>query len=344
MMGSFPVCRWCLAVVAVACLPALSIAQSAHFAVGGRCISYDGNVVQSIASTAGTSITSAWGTLADGRVAVNVGGLKSAVGADPSGAIKPSGGQLVLVSPDGNTSDVIASDVLRTYPSPSGDALALVSTPRKLSIWRDGKLTAVQTSGCVSMAAWSPDARHLVLTMYPEDWSPQAVDNAKTTVDFLRLQQSRLVLVDAGNGAPIADLTTEPGTNYGAFFSADGNDLFYIWLHTTENRGGLMKLTLDRDNHTSASAPAVQLTSVPGTPLGRVGTYVWTQGGTQLVFEAGMPDGSGVLWKMHADGTQPEQIGPGRRPQLITGGRVAYIQPNGVPAVLDAALKPEVAR
>ncbi|MFH0794692.1 MAG: hypothetical protein V2A74_11735, partial [bacterium] len=221
---------------------------------------------------------------------------------------------------------------------PKNSVVALISPARELTIWRDGVTHAVRVDGRVSAAAWSPDGRFAVLTVYPADWSVHAVNNAPTTDEFLRLQNSDLYLLDSSSMQIIGGLTDDPGTEYGAFFAPDGKSLFYIWLHSTENEGGLMRLGLGDDGGPPTSGASRQLThagaDVGQVPLGRVGTYLWLDDRSGMIFEAGLPDGSGEIWFMSQDGRQSRRMGEGRYPQRLAGGRIAYLAPDGTPSVL----------
>src|SRR5690606_10286581 len=103
--------------------------------------------------------------------------------------------------------------------------------------------------------------------------------------------------------------------------------------HITEDLGGLMRLDLDRDNGTSATAPAVRLTTAgdePGEiPLGRVTTYLWDETAQQLVFESGLPDGSGEIWTMTHTGQAPRKLGNGRKPQHAGNKTILYLETGG---------------
>jgi hypothetical protein len=318
-------------------------AGTAYFAQAGVLLAFDGSLSRTVSAPIAEvpaaqpkTISKYWGALADGALVISLGEAK----VDESHYGGPEGGtDLALLRADGTLESVIARDALRAYPAPVGRAIAVITADRHLAIYRDGRLHDVAVNGRVSNLAWSPDARRLVASMYPPDWSPDAVNNARTTEDFLRLQNSDLWLLDAEKPAPIRKLTNDPGTEYGAFFSTDGRDLYYIWLHVREDQGGLMKLTLDLDDATSASASPVQLTHAGNdageVPLGRVGTYLRADGGRQLVFEAGVPDGSGEIWAMSSDGSSAQHLASGRHPQSIGEGRFGYVDSVGKPQVLQ---------
>ncbi len=288
-----------------------------------------------------------WGALADGRLVVTFRpqtSPDSAADPEPHCSTHSPGSRAALVNPDGTLDAELGTGVLRAFPSPAGSTVALVSTDRNLSLWRDGSQTTITAPGRISNAGWSPDGRFLAVSAYPPDWSEGAVSSARTTAEFLRLQNADLHLFDTTRMAFVGQLTSDPGTEYGPFFSPDGRSIFYVWLHATEDRGGLMRLDLDRDGGTSATAPATPLTRAGNdageTPLGRVGTYVWRRSGTQLAFEAGRPDGSGEIWAMSADGRGAVRIAAGRKPQATGDAGVVFLDEKGVPQTVV----PEVRR
>jgi Tol biopolymer transport system component len=225
-----------------------------------------------------------------------------------------------------------------------GATVALISAERELSIWRDGRQTTVTAPGRISNVGWSPDGRYLAVSAFPPDWTEGAVSSARTTAEFLRMQNANLHLFDATRMAFVGQLTSDPGTEYGPFFSPDGRSLYYVWLHATEDLGGLMRLDLDRDDGTSASSPARQVTRAgndPGEiPLGRVGTYLWRRSGAQLVFESGLPDGSGEIWAMAADGRGAARIAAGRKPQAAGDAGVVFLNGKGVPETVVPEVRP----
>ncbi len=106
-----------------------------------------------------------------------------------------------------------------------------------------------------------------------------------------------------------------------------------------------MRLQLDLDNGTSASAAAVQITTAGEddgkVPLGRVGTYLFVKGTASLVFEAGLPDGSGEIWSMNKDGGGASFVAKGRKPQELADGSLAILAPSSSVQILSSA---EVAR
>jgi hypothetical protein len=288
-----------------------------------------------------------WGALDNGRLVVTLkpsAAPELAEADDHHWSVHSPGSPAVIVGGDGVSGELLCTNVLRAYPAPVGGRVALVSPGRELSIWQNDRCTTVTAPGKVSNAGWSPDGRFLVVSVYPPDWSEGSVSEASTTADFLRLQNADLYMYDAERGEFVSQLTSDPGTEYGAFFSRDGRQLYYTWLHITEDRGGLMRLDLDRDNGTSASAPAVQLTQAGNdageTPLGRVTTYLWANAGSRLVFEAGRPDGSGEIWSTNDNGTSSTRLAAGRKPQAIDDTTIVFMGSSGTPQVI----RPEAAR
>lgn len=284
-----------------------------------------------------------WGALSDGRVVATLkpdAGTSSEEGSDSSDHSHGNAGPLALLSRDGTVDEIlITSDVLRAFLSSGRDAIAAVTPERRLFLWNaspsaGGSLKEVQIDGRVSHASWSPDGRRVAATVYPPDFSPEAVARARNNDEFLRLQNSDIYLIDAATGLVLSRLTSDPGTDTTPFFSPDGSQLYYHWLHERENRSGLMRLTLDRDNGTSASVPAEQLTQggaeAGQVPLGRVGTYLFADSGRTLLFEAGVSGepGAGEIWAMSPDGTTPRPLLRGRKPQLLSDGSVAVLAPS----------------
>jgi hypothetical protein len=344
-----PTCRRAVCVAASLALMTSFVSwggETAHFVVEGRLVAFDGAAVRKVALSADlrttiplSKIERVWGSLPDGRVIVSLP-LETPNGSDdPSGRDEPLRGPFLLVRPDGSVDAVLPENVLRAFPSPATGDIALITRERRLLLWSNGATKEVDTPGRVSTAAWSPDGRRLALTVYPSDWSQRRVNEARTTAEFLRLQNADIYLADGATGALLAQLTDSPDTEYGAFFGPDGVTLYYVWLHLTEDQGGLMRLTLDAEGGTTATAAPVKLTVAgndPGeTPLGRVGTYAWTPDRGRMIFEAGRPDGSGEIWTMAADGSSARMAAAGRFPQVTGGGRIAYQKPDGQPALLE---------
>ncbi len=326
-------------------------------AATSRVVELSGSGARSVGGEA-ERVSKYWGALGDGRLLVTlehsheaVAGTANAVmdavdEAVPGHTCSTSspGEAAVLVNADGSRGAAVCPDVLRAYPAPVGNRIAIISPERDLQLWDDGELTTVTAPGRVSNAGWSPDGQRLVVSVYPPDWSEGAVSSALTTAEFLRLQNADLYLYDVARGEFVSHLTDNPGTEYGAFFSEDGRSLFYIWLHLTEDIGGLMRMELDLDDRTSASTPALQLTQagedIGETPLGRVGTYVWTRDNNQLVFEAGRPDGSGVIWAMAANGQAAVAVAAGRTPQRLSDREVIFQDGLGAIQVATPEVQP----
>ncbi len=287
-----------------------------------------------------------WGALDPDRFVVSIEGNETrdlAVAEDHHCSDHSPGYPAWIVRRDGSLGSILCTNVLRAYPAPTGNRVALISPERDLSIWHNDVCTTVSAPGKISNAGWAPDGRRLVVSVYPPDWSEGAVSYANTTADFLRLQNADLYLFDAETMEFVRQLTKDPGTEYGAFFSPDGRNLYYHWLHITEDKGGLMRMELDSDNGTAASAPPVQLTQAGNdsgkTPLGRVTTYLWRDNANQLVFEAGRPDGSGEIWTMADNGTSSTFIAPGRKPQALDDRAIVFMGSNGTPEVVTPEVK-----
>lgn len=324
-------------------LASAALAEKAFFATGGQLIGFDGTTatrtraVEKSRDAVPPEISGVWGALKNGRVLVRLDASTSLT-QEERGARRLAGGQMAIVKADGAVETIVHNDALRAVPGPTDDSVAIINTARELSIWRDGTVRPVPCEGKVSGVAWSPDSTRLVLTVYPADWSPDAVNNARTTEEFLRLQNSKLLLLDVSTLQVMATLVSDPGTNYNPFFSPEGHELYYIWLDAREDAGGLMCLTLDKDGGTSSSERARQLTRAGEeegeVPLGRVGTYKWANSGRDLVFEAGVPDESGVIWTMSRSGTDAKSLAPGRAPQMLDTSTLAILAPNGEPIVL----------
>jgi hypothetical protein len=332
----------------------LANAAPAVFVQDGRLLVYENTVTRSVdlKSAAPEDLaldhraSEYWGALDSDRLVVTLEAnhARDMAAAEDHHCSDHSPGQPAwIVQRDGTLGSILCTNVLRAYPAPAGNRVALISPERDLSIWHDDNCTTVSAPGKISNAGWSPDGRHLVVSVFPPDWSEGAVSSASTTADFLRLQNADLYLMDVESGEFVAQLTDDPGTEYGAFYSGDGRSLFYHWLHISEDQGGLMRLDLDRDNGTSASMPAVQLTLAgndPGeTPLGRVTTYLWRNAGEQLVFEAGRPDGSGEIWAMNDEGTSSTRMAAGRKPQALDDRSVVFMGSNGTPQVVVPEVK-----
>lgn len=338
-------CSWCVG--AAVFVQDGQLVMVEENAVAGKTTRSGDDPVPAVRVAPEGRVAAYWGRLDDDRLLVTLESHAARSGTeevDPHCSTESPGKPAVIMGPDGTLGASIYSDVLRAYPAPVGQRVAVISPERDLLLWQNDVCTTVSAPGKVSNAGWSPDGRHLVVSVYPPDWSEGAVSTASTTEDFLRLQNANLHLFDVEKGEFVTQLTDDPGTEYGAFFSPDGKSLYYHWLHLTEDKGGLMRMDLDLDDNTSASAPAVQLTKAgndPGeTPLGRVTTYVWTPGGRDLVFEAGRPDGSGEIWTVKPDGTSSEFRAAGRKPQLVGNQSVVFMGANGAPEIIQ----PEVIR
>lgn len=292
-------------------------------------------------------ISNYWGSLDDGLLLVTLRGDEARDTVeehDHHCSTHAAGESAWILSPDGTLGRLLCTNVLRACPAPSGNLVALVSPERDLSIWTGDTCTTVTAPGKVSNAGWSPDSRYLVVSMFPPDWSQGAVSEASTTAEFLRLQNADLHLFDVTKMEFVSQLTNDPGTEYGPFFSLDGRSLYYVWLHLTEDQGGLMRLDLDKDDGTSASAAAVQLTNAgndPGeTPLGRVTTYIWRDAGQRLVFESGLPDGSGEIWTMSAAGELSVRLAAGRKPQPLGDSDVVFMTTDGTIETVTPEVQP----
>jgi len=292
-------------------------------------------------------VSAYWGTLIDDRLLVTIKGdtaNHTLTADDHHCSTHDHPEEAWLLNPDGTLDAALSTNTLRAFPSPTGDLVALISPDRDLLLWHDGEATTVTAPGRVSNVGWSPDGTRMVASIYPLEWTQGGVSSASTTAEFLHLQNADLYLFDIKEMKFVGQLTSDPGTEYGPFFSLEGNSLYYTWLHATEDAGGLMRLDLDRDNGTSASAPAVKLTNAgndPGeTPLGRVGTYLWRESGTRLVFESGLPDGSGEIWTMSAQGKEPVKIGSGRKPQALNDTEIMFMNNSGQPETINPQVQP----
>jgi hypothetical protein len=287
------------------------------------------------------ALSAVWGRLTDGRAVATLANPHAEDADAVEGHSHDAAGPLAAIGHDGSAETLITTDVLRAFVSPAGDALAAITPSRDLLIRHaDATIVQVAAPGRVSHVAWSPDGKRIAAAIYPPDFSPHAMDNPRNVEHFLHLQNSDIYIIDAATGTVRSQLTSNPGTDYNPFFSPDGSQLYYTWLHERENSGGLMRLTLDRDDGTSATALPLQITQVGADdgkiPLGRVGTYVFSNTGQSLLFEAGKPDGSGEIWSMSPAGHSARFITEGRKPQLLHDGTIAVLTPQKQVRVLTA--------
>lgn len=331
---------------AFTCLLAFSMSlgarsQPAYFCVNGGLLAFDGTESRSISARQKSGeplrIHRYWGTF-HGRPIVTVetsSSKETDATADPGAASEAK--PLAVLDEQGRVESLIANDAVRAFPSPDGLALAYVTADRRCVIRCGDTTTTLSIEGRVSHVAWSPDCTKLAVVVYPEDWSPAAVNNARTTDEFFRLQTSRILLFDAISLAPLATVVENDGTNYNPFFSPDSTELFYIHLDLMDDRGGVRQLALADVGTTTGKL--VIPTGERAVPLGRVGTYLWH--GSRLIFEAGTPEGGGVLWTVTADGKEARSVASGRYAQKLTDGRIVYLRPDSRPAVLDELSRTE---
>ncbi|MGC8742238.1 MAG: hypothetical protein ACP5UB_12430 [Candidatus Sumerlaeaceae bacterium] len=324
---------------------ATGTAQTVFFAFQGKLISFDGEKARVSTPRMLTGETPrihrVWGSC-QGKVVATLEKTAQPKDAGTSGSTPNESHDLALLAADGSVEKLIAANVARAFPSPTGNELAYVTAGRRCLIYREDSTTPLALEGRVSHLAWSPDSARLAIVLYPEDWSAAAVNNAPTTADFFRLQTSKIVLLDAISLAPLATIVENDGTNFNPFFSPDGATLYYIHLDLTDDVGGVRELALADAGKTSGKLVIPTGERQGGLPLGRVGTYLWV--GDKLLFEAGTPEGEGVLWLIAPDGTAAKRFANGRYPQPLAAGRVAFLKPDGTPAVLDIDRKEDTGK
>ncbi|MCX7625137.1 MAG: hypothetical protein N2Z21_02860 [Candidatus Sumerlaeaceae bacterium] len=311
--------------------------QPAYFCVNGGLVAFDGAQSRSIAprhkNGEPAHVHRFWGTFHN-RPVVTLEMPESKHKGDPLAAgAATEAHPLVVLDELGRVESVIANDVARAFPSPDGLALAYVTSDRRCFVKRGESVTTLTVNGRVSHVAWSSDCTKLAVVIYPEDWSPTAVNNARTTDEFFRLQTSKILLFDAISLAPLATVVENDGTNYNPFFSPDSDELYYIHLDLLDDSGGVRKLMIGDAGTTTGQLMISTGDQSGGIPLGRVGTYLWH--GSRLVFEAGTPEGGGVVWMLAPDGKGARSVAPGRYPQKLADGRIAYLRPDSQPAVLE---------
>jgi len=318
-------------------------APQLFFAFDGKLITFDGKQARTLVARKATNesvhVDRVWGVYEGQPVAT----LRAAAPKDDAIASDNTRGkELVLITPDGVVAEKLATDAVRAFTDPAGMALAYVTSDRRCVVKHGDRLSTLSVEGRVSHVAWSPDATRLAVVLYPEDWSVEKVNNARTTAEFLRLQQSRIVLVDAISMSVLATLVDDGGTNYAPFFSPDSRMLYYIHLDVRDDKGGVRRLDL-ADSTTTTGIEITHTGEGEGSvPLGRVGTYVWV--GDRIVFEAGLADGGGVLWAMNPDGSAPSPLTPGRFPHLYDQDHVAYLDSTGQPQLVTIPQAEEARR
>lgn len=318
--------------------------QPAYFCVNGGLLAFDGTESRSITTRQKggepVRIHRYWGTFLSRPVVTVEASAPRESDAPGASGVACEAKPLALLDDQGQVERVLANEVVRAFPSPDGLALAYVTADRRCLIRRRDTTTTLSIEGRVSHVAWSPDCTKLAVVVYPEDWSPTAVNNARTTDDFFRLQTSRILLFDVISLAPLATVVENDGTNYNPFFSSDSTELFYIHLDLMDDRGGVRKLALADVGTTTGEL--VIPTGERAVPLGRVGTYLWL--GSRLIFEAGTPEGGGVLWTVTPDGKDARSLATGRYAQKLTDGRIVYLRTDSRPAVLELSRTEESQR
>jgi len=323
----------------------LSMAQPACFHVDGKLVTFDG-VAERVVAAAKKSgepvrVHRVWGNFQGKPLAtLDSAAVAKAGESDMHGPER--GYPLAQLDPSGNIDAVIAENVVRAFPSPDAESLTYITADRRCVVYQNGKPTTLTLEGRASHVAWSPDRTKLAVVVYPDDWSPDAVNNARTTADFFRLQTSKILLFDATSLAPLGTVVENDGTNYNPFFSPDAAQLFYIHLDLLDNRGGVRRLSVV-DVGTTVGELILPVGEPPrGAPLGRVGTYLWQDG--RLIFEAGTPEGGGILWQASPATGEARRVADGRFPQRLPNGRIAYLKPDNHPAILDLPAKEDIQR
>jgi WD40-like Beta Propeller Repeat len=290
-------------------IPLAAGAQTAHFAVQGQIQSLTAPDAAPVLSDI-AEVTEIFGTLADGRLVVGLGEEDAGENVTPA---------RTLAIIDGDQTAIIAERVLRAYPAPVGEAIALI-TPERDSLLFDG--TAVIDLGIdrrASQLAWFPDGRSLAVTCFDPDWSPRRQSNADSIEDFLRLNNSDIWRLDL-DSMDLFPLIVHPEADWCPVISSDGTQMIFASTRLN-SRADLHRLDL-------ATGEIAPLSPSERIPVPLVNQVIWQ--GDQLVYATTRDNEFREIRTVRANGMGSSLIGEGSHPQLIAGGAaVAYLSVTG---------------
>ncbi|MBN1478380.1 PD40 domain-containing protein [Candidatus Sumerlaeota bacterium] len=290
-------------------IPLAAVAQTAHFAVQGR--------VQSIAAPDAApvardiaEVTEIFGTLADGRLVVGLG-------AEDAGENVTPARTLAIV--DGEQTTVIADRVLRAYPAPVGEAIAMI-TPERDSLLFDGaEVIDLGIERRASQFAWFPDGRSIAMTCFDPDWSPHLQSNADSYEEFLRMNNNDIWRLDLDSMA-FTPLVVHPEADWCPVISPDGTQMIFASTRVN-SRADLCRLDL-------ATGEITPLNPTERVPVPLVNQAIWR--GDQLVYATTRDNNFPEIRVVQTDGTGSALIDEGSHPQLIAGGAaVAFLSASG---------------
>jgi hypothetical protein len=290
-------------------IPCAAVAQTAHFAAQG-CIQSIAAPDEAPVITDLADVTEIFGTLADGRLVVGLGAEDAGENVTPARAVA------IL---DGEQTTVIAERILRAYPAPVGDAVALI-TPERDSLLFDGsEVIDLGIDRRASQLAWFPDGRSLAVTCFDPDWSPHRQSNADSYEEFLRMNDNDIWRLDLDT-MEFTPLVVHPEADWCPVISPDGTQM--IFASTRMNsRADMCRLDLT----TGEIAPLNPSEQIP-VPL--VTQTIWR--GDQLIYATTRDNEFPEIRAVRTDGTGAALIGEGSHPQLIAGGAaVAYLSDTG---------------
>lgn len=294
-------------------------AQAAHFLVQGEIQSVGDSAATRLSAEIPQGISGLFGALADGRLVVGVGDPVIEPGYDIT-----QGMTLQILDPSGPI--VIADDVLRAYPAPLGDDILFITITRDSRLWDGVRVIDMPIDRRASQFAWFPDGRSAAMTSFDPDWSPVRQNNADSTEEFLRMNNSeihRLALATM----TLTPLAVHPEADWGPVISPDGTEMIF----NSTRIGGyatIFRLDIATGDLTPLAIPNPGGGYEGNVPVPLVNQVVWH--GNELIYATSRPDMSHEVRMVRTDGTGAVSLGDGWQPQLINGGAgVAIITDSG---------------
>jgi WD40 repeat protein len=318
----------CMLLCVILVLSVASVgAQNAWFAVDGKLLSFNSGKKIAEMKKLEKEVGCVFGKLGkSGTLVIGLGKIVIA----PNDKVE-KGMNLALYDPSMGKTSVIVKDVIRAYPAPSGNAIAVLSLDFTFRIYEDGKLkeTGIKERGL--QAAWFPDGKKFVFAAYPEDWTPEKMASPESQEEFFRLTNADLFIYDIESREK-SPLVIHKELDYNPVISPDGKKI--IFVSTRTHYASFYEVDINGENLkqlTNFDAKNIRGKLCPVPLLDKV---VWTKSQGRLFYETNAKDLSPEIRFLSADGKKAEFIVNGKELRILDDKTAVFLDKSDVPQIL----------
>lgn len=310
----------------------LGCAGEAWFVIDGRLASFDVADKSAGAKIVDQKAERYFGVQPEtDKIVLGLGALKMA----PNDEVL-EGMNLALYEPVSKKVDVIAKDIVRAYPAPSGNAIAVLPKTFSLQIYMNGKLQETGIKEKVLQVAWFHGGKRFVYAAYPSDWSPEKMSSPKNQEELLRLTNADLHIYDLEENKS-SPLVIHPELDYNPVVSPDGQSVIFVSTRTHYASFYKVDVETGKIEQLTNFEPEKNRDDLVPAPL--LDKIMWPYDSKFIIYETNSKNLTPQIRSIGTDGKNPQLITTGKHARWLGDGFIAYLDNEKQPRVIQISTK-----